>query len=94
VEPAGQGFVDGVAAHPGHRGRGHAAEVCGFVLRELLAEHGRAALLVDAWNAPAIALYRRLGLRGQPPATVPVRPEFRARVAPHTPQGYKEVTAR
>ncbi|MGW4895157.1 GNAT family N-acetyltransferase [Kitasatospora sp. NPDC004240] len=68
------GFVGGVAVHPGHRGHGHAAEVCGFVLRELLAEHGRAALFVDGRNGPAVALYRSLGMWGHPLAMVSVRP--------------------
>ncbi|MBG0823304.1 GNAT family N-acetyltransferase [Planomonospora sp. ID91781] len=57
------GFIGGVVTHPAHRGRGHASAVCGLLLRDLLAEHDRAALLVDPANTAAIGLYRRLGLR-------------------------------
>ncbi|WP_053642453.1 GNAT family N-acetyltransferase [Streptomyces sp. XY431] len=69
----GLGFVGGVATHPEHRGLGYAATVCAFVLHELVAEHGRAALLVDGWNLPALALYRRLGMVAHPLASTPAR---------------------
>jgi len=57
------GLLAGVAAHPEYgRGRGHAEAACRVVLDTQVTRHGRAALLVDEWNAPAIRLYRRLGL--------------------------------
>ncbi|WP_367132741.1 GNAT family N-acetyltransferase [Saccharothrix sp. HUAS TT1] len=55
------GFVGGVATHPDHRGRSWAGQVCAFLVSALLAELGTCALMVDASNAPAIAVYRRLG---------------------------------
>lgn len=58
----GIGFMSGVATHPDARGRGLGEAVCRFTLRELIAEHGRAALSVDGDNAAAIRVYRRLGL--------------------------------
>ncbi|GII78022.1 hypothetical protein Sru01_30040 [Sphaerisporangium rufum] len=61
------GFIAGVATRPGHRGRGHGTAVCRFLVETLRAEHGRVALMVDQWNATAIALYARLGLH---PVTV------------------------
>jgi GNAT superfamily N-acetyltransferase len=56
------GYLAGVAVHPDARGRGYGAAVCGFVLREALASHGAAALMVEEWNEPAIRLYRSLGM--------------------------------
>jgi ribosomal protein S18 acetylase RimI-like enzyme len=55
------GFVAGVATHPDHRGRGLSTDVCRFVVSALLAERGTCGLMVDAANAAAIAVYRRLG---------------------------------
>ncbi|MGC5014426.1 GNAT family N-acetyltransferase [Streptosporangium sp. DT93] len=60
------GFVAGVATSPRWRGRGHGEAVCRFALGELVAAHGRAALMVDTGNHAAIALYERLGLRLRP----------------------------
>ncbi|MFI9010472.1 GNAT family N-acetyltransferase [Actinosynnema sp. NPDC053489] len=57
----GVGFVAGVATHPDHRGRSLSAQVCSFVVGELLAERGTCGLMVDAANATAIRLYERLG---------------------------------
>ncbi|MEU9834009.1 GNAT family N-acetyltransferase [Streptosporangium sp. NPDC048047] len=62
------GFVAGVATAPAHRSRGHAERVCRFVLEELAAGCGRAALMVDSDNPVAIGIYERLGLRRRPVA--------------------------
>jgi ribosomal protein S18 acetylase RimI-like enzyme len=57
----GVGFLAGVATDPVARGKGLSRQVCGFVTAELVKRCGRAALMVDAENAAAIAVYRRLG---------------------------------
>ncbi|MFI7442916.1 GNAT family N-acetyltransferase [Nonomuraea indica] len=57
------GFLAGVATAAPLRGRGLAARVCAWVSRELVAEHGRAALMVDDDNPAAIGVYERLGYR-------------------------------
>lgn len=46
---------------PPHAG-GLARAVAGFVLDDLVARHGRAALMVLTGNAPAVAAYERLGM--------------------------------
>ena len=58
----GIGFMSGVATHPVARGNGYGEAVCRFTLRELIAEHGRAALSVDGDNDAAIRVYQKLGL--------------------------------
>ncbi|GHG78634.1 GNAT family N-acetyltransferase [Streptomyces griseocarneus] len=58
----GCGFVAGVVAAPEVRGRGLARAVCGFVVTELVRQYGRAALIVDADNLPAVAMYKRIGM--------------------------------
>ncbi|MFF4779170.1 GNAT family N-acetyltransferase [Microtetraspora fusca] len=55
------GLMAGVATAAPARGRGLAERVCRFATRALVAEHGRAALMVDDWNDSAIRLYERLG---------------------------------
>jgi GNAT superfamily N-acetyltransferase len=55
------GFVAGVATRTDARGRGLAAELCAFVTDELLAGHGRVALLVEHENVAAVRTYARLG---------------------------------
>lgn len=55
------GFVAGVATKPSARGRGLSRQVCGFVTAELVKRHGTCALMVDAKNPAAIAVYRKLG---------------------------------
>ncbi|MDO0909875.1 GNAT family N-acetyltransferase [Streptomyces sp. DT2A-34] len=50
----------GVCTHPATRGRGPAQAVCGFVVDDLVHRYGRAALIVDAANTPAIAAHERL----------------------------------
>ncbi|MFF5207650.1 GNAT family N-acetyltransferase [Streptosporangium sp. NPDC000396] len=62
------GFVAGVATAVTRRRRGYGERVCRFVFDELVAVHGRVALMVDADNHGAIGLYERLGLRGRPVA--------------------------
>jgi GNAT superfamily N-acetyltransferase len=55
------GFIMGVAVHPSHAGQGLGRRVCQFVTSSLLTLYGTCALFVDNCNAPAIALYRKLG---------------------------------
>lgn len=62
----GCGYLAGVVTHPAARGRGLAQAVCGFVVGELVRRYGRAALMVHADNAPAIAAYERLGMAKRP----------------------------
>ncbi|WP_260328022.1 GNAT family N-acetyltransferase [Streptomyces sp. Ag109_O5-1] len=49
---------------PEARGRGPAAAGPRFVVDALVRDHGRAALMVDADNPAAIAVYERVGMRG------------------------------
>lgn len=58
----GCGFLAGVFTHPDARRRGLAQNVCSFVVDDLVRRYGRAALMVDSDNAPAIAAYERLGM--------------------------------
>jgi GNAT superfamily N-acetyltransferase len=55
------GFMMGVAVHPSHTGQGLGRRVCQFVASSLLSLYGTCALFVENYNAPAIALYRKLG---------------------------------
>lgn len=55
------GFMMGVAVHPSHTGQGLGRRVCQFVTSSLLSLYGTCALFVENYNAPAIALYRKLG---------------------------------
>lgn len=55
------GFMMGVAVHPSHTGQGLGQRVCQFVTSSLLTLYGTCALFVENYNAPAIALYRKLG---------------------------------
>ncbi|TQS17225.1 GNAT family N-acetyltransferase [Microbispora hainanensis] len=55
------GLLAGVATAEPARGRGLGERVCRFVAAALIAEHGRAALMVDDWNRAAIVVYERLG---------------------------------
>lgn len=69
----GVGYVAGVATDPRARRRGHGASACRLVIDTLVGEHGRAALMVDAWNSDAIRLYQRLGLRQRAVAAARVK---------------------
>ena len=61
-EAAGEGEILTIAVHPAWQGRGIGRSLMDAVLRELYGRRGTALFLeVDEGNAPAIALYRRLG---------------------------------
>lgn len=64
--------VSGVCTHPKHRGQGYAAMLTWHVAARILARGEAAFLHSYATNAPAIALYERLGfrLRSEMTATV------------------------
>jgi ribosomal protein S18 acetylase RimI-like enzyme len=62
------GYLAGVAVRTQVQGQGYAAAVFRLVLNALVAEHGRAALMVAAENEPAIRLYRQCGLTWRPVA--------------------------
>jgi ribosomal-protein-alanine N-acetyltransferase len=67
---AGEGEILTVAVARAHRRQGLGWQLMDAVLRELHAQRAEALFLeVDETNAPAIALYRRLGFRqvGQRP---------------------------
>ncbi|KOV98107.1 hypothetical protein ADL02_06160, partial [Streptomyces sp. NRRL WC-3723] len=51
---------------PGARGLGLGAAVSRFVGDALVRDFGRAALMVDAADAAAVAAYERVGMRGVP----------------------------
>ncbi|MEQ4208067.1 GNAT family N-acetyltransferase [Actinopolymorpha sp. B9G3] len=56
------GYIAGVVVRTQLQGQGYAAAAFRLVLDTLVAEHGRAALMVAAENAPAVRLYRQCGL--------------------------------
>ncbi|MFI0816839.1 GNAT family N-acetyltransferase [Streptomyces sp. NPDC021098] len=66
------GFLAGVATAEQARGRGIGRAVCGLALDGLVADYGRAALMVDGWNTAAVRLYRGLGLSWRPLAAARV----------------------
>ncbi|GAA4585054.1 hypothetical protein GCM10023194_26600 [Planotetraspora phitsanulokensis] len=55
------GLLAGVATAVQARGRGLGERICRFVTQALLAEHDRAALMVDDGNHAALGVYERLG---------------------------------
>ena len=60
------GLVGGIAVRPAARGRGTGRRLVGFLLAEAVRGYGRAALMVDDDNDPALRLYKSLGLRYRP----------------------------
>jgi GNAT superfamily N-acetyltransferase len=54
-------FLAGVATLPTHRGGGLSTAVCAFLRDHGRRTRGTVALMVDAQNEPAIAVYTRLG---------------------------------
>ncbi|WP_221762321.1 GNAT family N-acetyltransferase [Nonomuraea sp. WAC 01424] len=60
------GLLAGVATAARFRGRGLAERVCGWMSSQLVAAHGRAALMVDDVNTAAIKVYERIGYRRLP----------------------------
>lgn len=61
MRPDGHTEVSGVCVHPDHRGHGYAAGLTGAVAEAIVARGERPILHVYPDNAPAIALYERLG---------------------------------
>jgi predicted GNAT family acetyltransferase len=53
--------LQGVWTPPDQRGKGYATHALGAIARQLLATEASLSLYVNGFNAPAIALYERLG---------------------------------
>jgi len=62
MKPGGYTEMTAVCTHPDHRGRGYAQAVLGAISQKISARGEMPFLHVFSENAPAIALYRRLGL--------------------------------
>lgn len=60
---SGIGFLAGVVTRPSARRQGHGAAAFGLALDTLVAEHGRAGLMVAADNLAARAMYAGMGMR-------------------------------
>lgn len=58
------GFVASIAVHPECRGRGLGRLITGWMLDQLVAQHGCAALWAYGGNAAARAVYDKLGMEG------------------------------
>ncbi|MEU1724516.1 GNAT family N-acetyltransferase [Nonomuraea sp. NPDC005692] len=61
--PRRWGCWPGSPRPPASAGGGLAERVCGWMSSQLVATHGRAALMVDDVNAAAIKVYERIGYR-------------------------------
>jgi ribosomal protein S18 acetylase RimI-like enzyme len=68
------GYIAGVVVRTQLQGKGYAAAAFRLVLDTLVAECGRAALMVAADNAPAVRLYRQCGLSWRSLAAAGVAP--------------------
>jgi RimJ/RimL family protein N-acetyltransferase len=68
------GYLAGVVVRPQLQGQGYAAAAFRLVLDTLVAEHGRAALMVARDNAPAVRLYRHCGMTWRSLASAGVAP--------------------
>lgn len=62
-DPSGAGHLRSVSTHPGAAGRGLGTAVSAALTRRALARSGTATLGVYVDNAPALAVYARLGFR-------------------------------
>jgi|SRR5450755_1845508 len=67
------GFVSSLATHPDYRRRGAARAVTSFVVREMLIDHAKVALLVDSENHAARTLYESFGMHWRAVASARVR---------------------
>lgn len=70
----GLGFLAGLAVVPEARRTGQARDVSAFVLKSLLAMHGRVAMMVQQSDEPAIARYVELGMTYRYQQVLGVRP--------------------
>jgi ribosomal protein S18 acetylase RimI-like enzyme len=70
----GIGFVAGLAVVPEARRTGQGRDVSAFVLRSLVAVHGRVAMMVQRSDQAAIARYAELGLTYRKQQVLGVRP--------------------
>jgi predicted GNAT family acetyltransferase len=70
MKPEGFTEVSGVCTHPGHRGKGYAKAITGYLTNAILERGETPFLHVFVQNAPAINLYEKLGYRAR--KTIPV----------------------
>jgi hypothetical protein len=70
----GLGFLAGLAVVPEARRTGQARDVSAFVLKSLLAVHGRVAMMVQKSDETSIARYAELGMTYRDQQVLGVRP--------------------